>query len=423
MHLEAVSPPTRAGAFFASVLSARSAPWALVSTSVSSLGSFALSLAVLRSGSTATFGYFGLVFAYYTFALNLIRAITGSPIILLFSGRDSYMQRAATSAAVVNSIALGGLFTLAALLLIPVFASEHQDVLFAGVVFLPGVLAQDTIRYAYFARRQPRGSAIADIIWTTLQLALFLALATFGTSSPSRLLLAWGLAGSIAAALMAVGLRIEPDVRRALRALRTQRATSAPLTVEMGALGAVDLLVGTVVAALGGAAILGSYRAGALLVAPFNVFLASVILTIVPAAVSHRATGVGLNRLLLRAAIALVSAALGIGALVALLPGSVATAIFGDKWATMNELLPFWIFAITAMGVSSVAFAGLRILRRLRLAMAIRLLLLPVTVSLVAAGVHLDGARGAVLGYGVGVSIGGLVALVALTRLNRERPA
>jgi O-antigen/teichoic acid export membrane protein len=394
-------------------------PWALVSTATSSIGSFVLSLAMLRSGSTVSFAYFGIVFTYYAFVLNLNRAVAGSPTILLFSGRDASAQRTAASLATLNSLALGVIATVLAAAMIPILAGEHRGVLFAGVAFLPGLLAQDTIRYAYFTRREPRGAAIADLMWTVLQVVLFLALVLSNADSPVLLFLAWGFAGSFAAGLMAVAFGIRLSTGQAWRALQEQRGTIAPLVVEMGALGIVDFLISIIIAVLGSATILGDYRAGALLVAPFNVLLASVMLTVVPNGVFRHEAGLDFKRMLVRAAGVVVAAALLLGLAAGFLPTRIGTAIFGLHWSSMHALLPVWIFTMTAIGLSTIAFAGLRILRRLKLAMVIRLMSLPITAALVGAGVRLDGAGGAVVGYGVAVILGGLAALYFFTRRGR----
>ena len=250
-------------------------------------------------------------------------------------------------------------------------------------------------------------------------MALFLVLLWFGAFSPVFLFLAWGLAGSCAAGLMGFGFGMKATIGQAWRTLKDQRGTIAPLVVEMGALGIVDFLIAITIAVVGSATILGDYRASALLVAPFNVLLASVILTVVPNGVFKHDAGLDFKSTLVRAAAVVVAATLVLGLAAGFLPSNIGTALFRNHWGSMHALLPAWVFTMTALGLSSIAFSGLRILRRLRLAMVIRLVSLPVTIALVGGGVLLGGAKGAILGYGAGGIVAGLAALAFFAVADR----
>lgn len=389
-------------------------PWALISTATSSVGSLMLSLGELRTGTTVSFAYFGIVFTYYTLVLNLNRAITGSPTILIYSGDDETTQKRAASFATLTSFALGIGTAVVAAIGFVAFAHHEREVLLVGVAFLPGLLAQDTIRYAYFTMREPKGAAITDLLWTVPQGLVFLVLFRVGLASPVSLLVAWGVAGTAAAFVMARAVLMRSSVRGAWATLVKQRTVIAPLAVEMAALGSGDFLIAIMIAAVGSATILGNYRAGALLVAPFNVFLAAVMVSVVPAGIVRRRAGGRLEPVLVRSAFAVVSFATLIGIVGDLLPARVGMTIFGAQWTSVHALLPEWLFTMTAMGLSTIAFAGLRIITRLHTAMVIRAVSLPAILVLVAVGVRAAGAHGAVIGYGIGISFGGVAALYAL---------
>jgi O-antigen/teichoic acid export membrane protein len=257
------------------------------------------------------------------------------------------------------------------------------------------------------------------LIWTLSEVCLFVVVLASGLRSPTVLLAAWGVAGAGAALVMGHRYGIRSVDRQAWRGLLEQRAVVVPLTVEMGAAGVVDFLVAMTLAAVGSAAALGEYRAGALLVAPFNVVLASVILTVVPSGVVMHDVGVDFRPILWQSGVVVLGAVCVLGVAVAAIPRRAGIVLFGEHWGPMRDLLPVWAFAIAAIGFASVGFAGLRILRRLKAAMVLRTGSLPVAVGLVAAGVVIGGPKGAVLGYGVAMLLGGIAALAVFAHTGR----
>lgn len=389
--------------------------WTLVSTATSSLGSFLLSYAMLRSSSTVSFAFFGIFFTFYALILNINRAVTGSPTILLHSGQASQEASIACSAAVRNSVYLGLAAAAIGASIAIGCAGDHSAVLLVGMAFLPGLLAQDTARYVYFARQDPRGAALADIIWTGLQCVLFTALFLSGATRPTLFLISWGFAGCIAAVAMirVAGLRLlvrDGGVARLWR----ERSIIAPLLVEMGALGSADFAASLVIAAVGTTAMLGTYRASVLLMGPFNLLLASMVLSVVPRGVSDRRSGIDFRPALRRTAIALTAGAALWIAFLGALPMHVGLKLFGSQWPSVHALLPAWLFALCAVALSTVAFSALRILTRLTAAMAARVISVPVLLGAIAAGVVVAGAKGAVVGYGAGFAVAGLAALLLL---------
>lgn len=383
-------------------------PWTLVSTATSSVGSLLLAITVLRHGSAATFGYFGLAFSYYSFVLNLNRAVTGSPTILLVPKTHRQTLHGEISAAIGAAFVIGISAALVGLAAAPL--TPRPTLIGAFALSLPALMVQDTVRYVYFALRRPRGAAAADAIWTLVQVAGFAILAIAGNRSAPVTIIMWGAAGAAAAAVMTSRLSTGLVARGGLDFVRRHSRDVRPLVVEMTALGGLDFAIALTVAGVGGAAVLGQYRAGFLLVAPFNVLLAATMLSLVPAGLERHEAGAPVVGRVVRAALLMMAAAIGLAVFAYAMPWSVGVRAFGEDWAAMRHLLMPWIGVIVVLGLSSVAFATLRIHRELRYAMVIRVALVPITVAAVAAAVRLDDARGAVVAYGATAALGGLAA-------------
>jgi O-antigen/teichoic acid export membrane protein len=391
----------------------------LVSTAVSSLGSFILALAMLRSSTIVEYGYFGIAFTFYALTVNLNRAVTGSPLIILFSGKPSNEVEPAGRSAVIISTLVGALAALVGLSIAVGVDVRYQSLFLATCLALPGLLAQDTVRYWYFAKQKLVGAALADVIWTGLQVVCFAVLFWVGSATPVWLLCGWGLSGCLAACVMFTPHVGAASVTDALRALSRQRRTIAPLLVEMGALGAVDFLLAIVIAALASEAVLGEYRAGALILAPFNVLVSAAMVTVVPMGVARHRAGLPNGRLLLKAGSVFVMGPAVIGVFLAVLPQQQMSQLLGGQWHFIHDLIPAWVFTMTAIGISSVALAGLRITQQLNAAMVLRLASLPLIIAVAGLMAREYAAEGAVLGYGVATLVIGGLAVLVLTRSNR----
>jgi O-antigen/teichoic acid export membrane protein len=386
---------------------------------VSSLGSFILALAMLRFSSIVEYGYFGIAFTFYALTVNLNRAVTGSPLIILFSGKPWNEVEAAGRSAVIISVILGGLAALVGLSVAVGVDVRYKSLFLATCLALPGLLAQDTVRYWYLAKQKPVGAALADVLWTGLQVVCFAVLFWVGSATPMWLLCGWGLSGCVAGCVMFASHLGAASVTDALHALRRHRRIIAPLVVEMGALGAVDFLLAIVIAALASAAVLGEYRAGALILAPFNVLVSAIMVTLVPMGVARRRAGLPNGRLLLKAGSVFMICPAALGVLLAVLPQQQMSQLLGGQWHSIHDLIPAWVFTMTAMGISSVAFAGLRITQQLNTAMVLRLVSLPLIIAVGGLMAREYAVEGAVVGYGVATLVVGGLAVLVLTQSNQ----
>lgn len=387
---------------------ARRASWAIIDQGLSSGTNFAIAFVVARTVSLVELGAFGIVFATYTVALGIARAVTTEPLAFRYSetgarGVDDAV-RAATGASLVVGV-LGSVASLGVALLI---RQPTSTAFVALAVVLPGLLLQDALRLSFFVIRRPRSAAVNDAIWAVaLVVAMVVLLNANATPPVETLLLAWGLAATFAACIGLAQLRLIPASRRAYAWMKAHRDIAPSYAGEfLSAAGSAQLVLYPV-AFVTGLAATGALRAGLLLMGPLNIVFMGVALVAVPEAVAllrRSKAALQMGCLTLGAGLGLSAAAWGIALL--LVPAGVGTALLKDAWdPAQDTIVPLTVW-LAASGPVAGAALGARVLGRARENFVNRLGLGLVTVAAATAGAAVDHARGAAWGLALATLLG-----------------
>jgi O-antigen/teichoic acid export membrane protein len=373
--------------------------WGFADQAVSSLSNFILGFVVARAVDTATFGAFSVAYMTYVVVLGITRGAVAQPLIVRYSGVDEATWRSGSARAggfafmtgliggaicIVIGLAIGGLL---------------GPGLVAIGITLPGLLVQDTWRYALFAGERGRSACVNDLIWLAVQLPTLGLVLWLGRDVGYAALLAWGGAGIVAALVggRTVGVRLRPEAsvgwfreHRVLIPRYVAEATSSLTSSQLALYG---------VGAVAGLQTLGELRVGQLLIGPVLVIFIGMQLVAVPMAVRALTVSIArLRRLCLAIGSTMAIIAALWGGLLSLVPAEVGRTLLATNWEPAHRIVLVLALGLAASSFSSGALIGLRAFaaasRSLR-ATVISSILTTVT-TIVGAG--LNGAAGAAWG-------------------------
>ena len=408
---------------------ARRAGWSTADQVISSLSNFALSLLVARQVSVREFGAFALAFAMYGYLVMVSRLLVSQPLLVRFSSVEgaefTRAARQSTGAAVAFALAPAACMLLAG----AVVGGTVGPTLVATAVALPGLLLQDAWRMVFFADGRPRVAAANDAAWGVVQLALVLAVSAAGPGSAVDYLLAWGLAGWVAAVLGVAQAGIVPAPRAAWRWLVAHWDLSRYFVSELVAINGATQLMLVLVAAVGGLAVAGALRGAQVLTGPVQVLMLSGTAFAVPE-LARRPWIVG--RRLLREGVgisaAVVAPAAAWGAVLLLLPDGLGRQLLGDTWAAVDPILVPTVAGMV-LGVAGLGAAcGIYAAKRPRVLFWLQLAAAPAYLVGGVTGVLVGGAFGAAVGIALTHTFAAAVSwirFVVVARLVAEthRPA
>jgi len=281
----------------------------------------------------------------------------------------------------------------------------------ALAIVLPGLLVQDTYRYAFVAKGVPMHAFACDLTWAVILVPALIFVGNGPTTSLAVPILVWGGSGIISAGVgMALG-RTLPSVRQArawfvgtrdlgLRYAAEALIAQAPFQITLFVLGSVAGLAAT-----------ASLRGAQVLLGPIGMLIIGLSIVGVPEGVRrYRSSGARA----LRGPTALLSlgaAALTLvwGLALGLLPVEVGEKILGDTWSGASAVLApvtlGWIGNTLAFG----ATVGLRVLADSRRSLVGR----STDASAEATGGVLGAFAGAAFGAALGLAIGQLFGIFA----------
>ncbi len=370
--------------------------WTVVDQVLSALSNFLLSVLVARTVSADVFGAFSMAFLIFTFLIGVTRALIGQPLQITFASAEPAAFRVATrsalGAAVLVGVVCGALCVLAGVLT----GGELSTALIVLGVCLPGLLAQDISRMAFFARGRPAAAAGIDALWAALLFPALLVAQLLGLSDIGWPLALWGVSALIAAL---VGLRLlgaTPRVAGAARWGWQQRPLTGYLLAEYVMTAGVGQIGILAVALTGDAAGVGSLRAAQVLLGPLGILVAASFLFAIPEIARRPDISAGA---LTRLGLTMISAMGGITAVycivVLLLPDGVGLGLLGDTWSgAQTVLLPMSVtafFAALGTAPASVLYG----LGQARKTFSIQVWKAPLLVVLLAVSIPLWGAVGA----------------------------
>src|SRR5215831_17034515 len=150
--------------------------WGVADQAMSSVSNFVVNIYIARTLGAVQYGAFALAYVTSGFALNASRGLATDPLLVRFSGTDLPTWRRAvascTGTATVVGLAAGTCVLAAA----AVLGGTAGDAFLALGLTLPGLLLQDSWRYAFFALGRGSQAFLNDMIWAATLLPTLLLL-------------------------------------------------------------------------------------------------------------------------------------------------------------------------------------------------------------------------------------------------------
>ena len=387
--------------------------WGIADQTASSLTNFALGIVVASQTTTASFGAFSLAFVTYLLVLNVGRAIVTLPLMIRYSGLDAGVPHDAVRAGSGTGLAVGVASGVVCVGVGIVVGGPFGAALFGLGIGLPGLILQDTWRFAFFAGGRDRSAFVNDIVWVAVLVPAFAVLIANGARDAMPFIVAWGGAASVAAGAGVVQSGVIPDPTRAMAWVRRHSDFIPQFTLETGARMGSSQLTYYVIGLVGGLVVVGAIRAGELVLGAFNVLFQGIHLIALPegARLLRQSRG-DLVRwaILLSAVLSAAAAAFGIACL--LIPDWAGQAALGESWTPARMVLPVLVLSLVGYVVASGAGVGLRALGAANRLLRVSVLTSMVTLAAGFAGVQLGAAAGAAWGLAVGSWFGAVISWV-----------
>jgi O-antigen/teichoic acid export membrane protein len=372
--------------------------WGVADQAVSSLTNFVVSIYVIRALGAVPFGAFSLAYVTYAFALNASRGLATDPLMVRFTGTELPEWRRAvarcTGTAAVVGLAAGACVLVAAALL----SGTARLAFLALGLTLPGLMLQDSWRYAFFTLGRGSQAFLNDLIWA---LVLFPALRELRTTHHANVfsfVMAWGLSAAVAAAVGPLQARVMPKMSGIWEWLWAHRDLGPRYLAEGTANSAATQLRTYGIGSILGLAVVGYVSASSTLMGPMTILFLGMSLVTIPEAarVLHRSPRhLVWFCLLVSGGLAVAALAWG-GVLLLMLPRGLGAWLLGSIWKPTYPLVLPQTLYIVGQGACAGTGAGLHALgaaRRSLRAMVVGSAFV-LACSLVGAGV--GGAAGTV---------------------------
>lgn len=381
---------------------ARNTGWGIADQGLSSLTNFALGVMIARSVDPESFGAFGITFGTYLVALGVSRALTSELLLVRYSGADAVRWRAGAESATGAALALGIVMGFLCFL-VSIVADSALEQAFTGLALgLPGLLVQDSWRYAFFAQSKGTQAFVNDFVWSGVLFPLIAVLIWTDSRSIALFMLAWGTAATFAAVVGAFQAGVMPRPLRILSWLRSEWELAPRFLAEFALTVTAIQLVLYALAVFGGLQFVAALRGAQILLGPFNVLLIGVGLAAIPAGVKLiEKSEARFRRASILLSAALASSAFLWGLVAYALPSDLGRELLGRTWQSARELLLPVALTTAAYGASAGAEVGLRSLAQARRSLRVRTLNAGLVVAAGGGGAFMFGSAGAAWGLTV----------------------
>lgn len=396
--------------------------WGLADQAVSSLTNSAMSIYIARELGAVQFGAFSLAYVTYSFVLNASRGLATDPLTVRFSGADLPVWRRAVArssgTALTTGFAAGACVLLAATLL----QGTARLAFIALGVTLPGLMLQDSWRYAFFAIGRGRGAFINDSIWALTMVPGLVFLRESGHANVFTFVLTWGLAANIAAAVGPLQTRIIPRPSTGWAWVLRHRDLGLRYFAENTANSGGAQLRAYGIGLMLGLASVGYVAASGTLMGPFMVVLMGISLVTVPEAariLRRSPRHLGLFCLLTGVILAVAALAWGVTLMVAL-PHGLGRWLLGPIWRPTYPLIMPVAIGLAGACFAVGASAGLRALGASPRSLRAQVVTSVAYVVFGLVGAYYGGAVGTVYGTMVAIWVGVTVWWWQLRAAMRE---
>ena len=381
------------------------AGWGVADQVASSVSNFAVLVIIARAVGPVELGVFAIFTAGYVTATYINESLVSEPFVVRHTGPCDAVWKAHVAAAAGCSLVFGSAGSVVLGVAALLSHGSAQSLLVIAAVCAPGLLLQDTLRFAFFAAGRQRTAFLNDLAWVVLQFGGFLALQPLGQArGVAPLTAAWAVAGALCGALGLWQARVIPRPRLARRWLRDHHDLWRFILLErLSGQGAMYLsLIG--IGAVAGLSAVAAVRAAQALFGPLYIVGNATRIVLLPWLV----TGTPQRR---RHQVHLfafgLSCAAGLwGVAATLLPAHIGVGLFGATWPLVAPLLGILALDRMAGSLAEAWRVGLLSAASVKRSLAARAV---VAVSLVIGttiGAALHGALGAVIAGAVVMPIG-----------------
>ncbi|WP_433167840.1 hypothetical protein [Kribbella sp. CA-247076] len=400
----------------------RRVTWGLADQAVTSLVSFVVGIVVARSLGAVEFGAFSLAWVTYGVAVNISRGMATDPLAVRFSGVPHTVWKKAVASSSGTAIAVG-LVTGAICVAVGIALGGRPGAAFVALgLVLPGLMLQDSWRFAFFASGQGGKAFLSDITWAAALVPL-LYLAKHDGPSVTKFVLAWGAAGIFAALVSGLQAGVVPRLFRTRLWLRDHRDLAYRYLAENVTISGAYQLKMYGLGAFAGIAAVGTVRGAEMMLGPFFIVLSGIGLVAVPEAARMLRRSLRALRafcLLLGSAQALAALAWGLG-LILLLPHAWGHVVLGAVWDNTEPLLLPATLSVVFASFYTGASAGLRALGVARRSLKAQLWASAAYLVGGVGGGVLGGALGSAWGAAGATFVGAIVWWCSLGMGIRER--
>ena len=396
--------------------------WGVADQGMSTLTNFLLSIFVARTLGATQFGAFSLAYLTFGFALNASRGLSIEPLLIRFSGTDLRTWRRATAGSTGTALVVG-LATGACALTAGALVGGTTGLAFIALgLTLPGLLLQDSWRYAFFALGRGHHAFINDTVWAAIQIPALLLLKLSGHATVFWFVLAWGVSAAIGGAIGALQARVVPNPAGATQWLVRHRDLGPRYLAENTGGNAADTLRGYGVSYILGLAAVGYIQAAGVLMGPFKIlFFGMGMITIPEAArILRRAPG-HLPHFCAAVSAGLTLLALAWGAvLLVALPQGLGHLMLGSLWRPTYPLVLPATLSIMAMCATTGAGIGLHALAAARRSLRAVILTSALIVACALVGAFTGGTLGTMRYVAAASWVGTLVSWWQLRQALQE---
>ena len=396
--------------------------WGVADQAMSSVSNFAVNIYIARTLGAAQYGAFALAYVTYGFAINASRGLGTDPLLVRFSGTDHPTWRRAvascTGTATVVGLVVGACVLAAGML----FSGTTSLAFLALGLTLPGLLLQDSWRFAFFAHGRGSQAFLNDTIWTVALLPALVLLRRTGHADVFWFVLAWGAAAAVAAAIGPLQARVLPRVTQAWGWVSQHRDLGPRYLAEGTLNNSQSQLRNYGVGLILGLAALGYLQAASTLMGPFMVIFFGMGLVLLPEAariLRNAPRHLPLFCACASGGLALLGLAWGIVLLVAL-PRGLGHLMLGSLWQPTYPLVLPSTIGIMGGCVQAGAGTGLHALGAARRSLRAMVLVSAVFVACGLVGAAAGGAFGTMCGAAVASWIGALLFWLQLRHALRE---
>ncbi|MFE1441729.1 hypothetical protein [Streptomyces sp. NPDC058739] len=339
--------------------------WGLADQAASSISNFAVGIYVARSLGVTAFGVFSLAWVTYGVVLNVSRGLATDPLVVRFSGVSDAPWRRAVARSSGTALGVGAAVGAGCLMAGLALGGDVGPAFACLGVMLPGLLLQDSWRYAFFAAGTGRKAFVNDVVWGVALVPAMVVAAHVG--SVAAFVLAWGTSATVAAGYGCFQSGIRPRVSLARAWLREQRDLGYRYLVENVSLSGASQLRAYGLGVIVGVGAVGAVRGAELLLGPFLAVLMGLsLVTVAEAARVLRQAPQRLGRFCLLLGGGQAVAALCWGGALLLMPDRLGELVLGDVWTSAAQLIVPVTLGVAGAGLGTGAAAGLRALAAAR---------------------------------------------------------